>query len=420
MQKIQSKIDLPDRRTQAVLNGLTRSPFGFALCRLPWADSFRLVLQASGEVEQLASIRGLNGKAGFVMAPFRLSAAHPLVLIRPDVTADGWGEISRALDALELGEDAFISDTAGVFIPDTSIPDDAGASVSDEVDSASAPFVSEETERARYTEAFGRFIEPLRSGRFQKLVLSRSATRRLDDGFAPLTAFVQACNRYPRMMTYLCHTPASGTWIGSTPEILLSGQDTRWNTVALAGTMPMQGEVMPTDWSRKNREEQAYVADYIRRILQRYAESLTECAPYTARAGQVVHLKTDFGFRLPSTHCLGDLLHELHPTPAVCGLPKEDAFRFIPLNEGYERSYYSGFVGMLDPGGETHLYVNLRCMALAPAAAPCPATDVGAPATATLYAGGGILASSDAASEWDETAEKMKTMQSIIRPDERA
>ena len=171
--------------------------------------------------------------------------------------------------------------------------------------------------------------------------------------------------------------------------------------------MPMQGEVMPTDWSRKNREEQAYVADYIRRILQRYAEALTECAPYTARAGQVVHLKTDFGFRLPSTHCLGDLLHELHPTPAVCGLPKEDAFRFIPLNEGYERSYYSGFVGMLDPGGETHLYVNLRCMALGTGAA-------------TLYAGGGILASSDAASEWDETAEKMKTMQSIIRPDERA
>lgn len=320
------------------------------------------------------------------MAPFRLSAEHPLVLIRPDVTADGWDEIGEVLSSSEF--------------------DDA-VQMLHNIQSADAIPVCEDTEKQQYTEAFGRFIEPLRSGRFQKLVLSRSATRRLDDGFAPLTAFVQACNRYPRMMTYLCHTPASGTWIGSTPEILLSGQGTRWNTVALAGTMPMQGEVMPTGWSRKNREEQAYVADYIRRILQRYAESLTECAPYTARAGQVVHLKTDFGFRLPSAHCLGDLLHELHPTPAVCGLPKEDAFRFIPLNEGYERSYYSGFVGMLDPGGETHLYVNLRCMALGTGAA-------------TLYAGGGILASSDAASEWDETAEKMKTMQSIIRPDERA
>lgn len=386
MQKNQSKVDLPDKRTQDILNGLTRSRLGFALYRLPWADSFHLVMQTSGEVEQLADIRDLNGKKGFVMAPFRLSAEHPLVLIRPDVTADGWDKIGEALSSSKF--------------------DDA-VQMLHNIQSADAIPVCEDTEKQQYAEAFGRFIEPLRNGRFQKLVLSRSATRRLDEGFAPLTAFVQACNRYPRMMTYLCHTPASGTWIGSTPEILLSGQGTRWNTVALAGTMPMQGEVMPTDWSRKNREEQAYVADYIRRILQRYAEALTECAPYTARAGQVVHLKTDFGFRLPSTHCLGDLLHELHPTPAVCGLPKEDAFRFIPLNEGYERSYYSGFVGMLDPGGETHLYVNLRCMALGTGAA-------------TLYAGGGILASSDAASEWDETAEKMKTMQSIIRPDERA
>lgn len=59
------------------------------------------------------------------------------------------------------------------------------------------------------------------------------------------------------MMIYLCHTPASGTWLGSTPEILLSGHGKEWHTVALAGTMPMQNEVMPTDWDRKNREEQA-------------------------------------------------------------------------------------------------------------------------------------------------------------------
>ncbi len=406
MQRTQAKMDLPDAHTQAVLNRLARSPFGFALYRLPWADRFHLVLQASGEVEQLASIRELNGKAGFVIAPFRLSAAHPLVLIRPDVTADGWKEISAALDSLELGDEA--------SIPDTFIPDTADISIPDDVEAPSAPFVSEETERARYAEAFERFIAPLRNGRFQKLVLSRSAVLPIDDDFSPLTTFVKACNRYPRMMIYLCHTPASGTWIGSTPEILLSGQGTAWNTVALAGTMPMQGEVMPTDWSRKNLEEQAYVADYIRRILQRYGEGLTENGPYTARAGQVVHLKTDFGFRLPSTHCLGDLLHELHPTPAVCGLPKEDAFRFIPDNEGYERSYYSGFVGWLNPGGETHLYVNLRCAALG------TATPYAGAGTATLYAGGGILASSDAASEWDETAEKMKTMRSIISPSERA
>ena len=51
---------------------------------------------------------------------------------------------------------------------------------------------------------------------------------------------------------------------------------------ALAGTMPMQNEVMPTDWDKKNREEQGYVADYIRRIAKRFGNKMTEKGPYTA------------------------------------------------------------------------------------------------------------------------------------------
>ena len=206
------------------------------------------------------------------------------------------------------------------------------------------------------------------------------------------------------MMIYLCHTPASGTWLGSTPEILLSGHGKEWHTVALAGTMPMQNEVMPTDWDKKNREEQGYVADYIRRIAKRFGNKMTEKGPYTARAGQLVHLKTDFYFLLKNTDHIGDLLQELHPTPAVCGLPKEEAFRFILNNEGYDRSYYSGFTGWLDTEGHTDIYVNLRCMEIKPG-------------EAILYAGGGILASSEVESEWVETGDKMNTMRSILHPD---
>ena len=174
--------------------------------------------------------------------------------------------------------------------------------------------------------------------------------------------------------------------------------------MALAGTMPMQNEVMPTDWDKKNREEQGYVADYIRRIAKRFGNKMTEIGPYTARAGQLVHLKTDFYFLLKNTDHIGDLLQELHPTPAVCGLPKEEAFRFIPDNEGYDRSYYSGFTGWLDTEGHTDIYVNLRCMEIKPG-------------EAILYAGGGILASSEVESEWMETGDKMNTMRSILHPD---
>lgn len=372
---------LPDKHTHDLLDCLTRSRLSFALYRLPWTDECYFVLQTAGDVEQLASIGHLDEKKGFVLAPFCLSAQHPLVVIRPDVTAYDWNEISTALSSLEC---------ADALLTCRNAP------------GAAATLLSEETCKQSYTAAFGRFITPLREKRFQKLVLSRSATQPLPPGFSPLSAFVRACNSYPRMMIYLCHTPVSGTWLGSTPEILLSGQGKEWHTVALAGTMPMQNEVMPTEWDQKNREEQGYVAHYIRRITKKFGHKLTEKGPYTARAGQLVHLKTDFYFVLKNVNKLGSLLQELHPTPAVCGLPKEEAFRFISQNEGYDRSYYSGFIGWLDPEGHTDLYVNLRCMEIAPH-------------EATLYAGGGILASSEVESEWIETGEKMKTMKKVIQ-----
>ena len=376
-------MNLPNRHIQNLLDCLTRSRLSFALYRLPWTDECYFVLQQSGDVEQLADIRELNKKKGFVMAPFLQSDHHPLIVIRPDITAYDWDEISEAISSLECA--------------------DALLTCKNQTEKLS-PFVSEETDKERYTQAFERFITPLQKKHFQKLVLSRSSTKHINDDFSPLAAFVRACNNYPRMMIYLCHTPVSGTWVGSTPEILLSGHGKEWHTVALAGTMPMQNEVMPMDWNKKNQDEQGYVADYIRRIIKKFGNKMNEKGPYTARAGQLVHLKTDFYFLLKNTDNIGNLLQELHPTPAVCGLPKEDAFRFILENEGYDRSYYSGFIGWLDTKGHTDLYVNLRCMEIKPG-------------ETTLYAGGGILASSEIESEWTETGDKMNTMKSILYPE---
>ena len=176
-------MNLPDIHTQKLLDCLTHSRLGFALYRLPWTDECYLVLQTSGDVEQLADIQELNGKKGFVMAPFRISEEHPLVLIRPDVTAYDWSEISEALSSLECA-DALLTCKSR--------------------QSELSPFVSEETDKEQYTRAFGRFITPLQEKRFQKLVLSRSSARHIGDDFSPLGAFVRACNNYPRMMIYLC------------------------------------------------------------------------------------------------------------------------------------------------------------------------------------------------------------------------
>ncbi len=371
-------MNIPEPKLCQLIDSLTLSAVSFSLYRLPWTDEPILVLQEDGEVERLEILNDLNGKRGFVLTSF--GQTHPGVLIRPDKVARDWEQISEVL--------ASISGYAEVMKAEREENLSGGA---DEMDSC----------KQRYTEAFHRFIAPLQQGKFKKLVLSRSEEQVLPESFSLLTAFVDACNSYPRMMISLTHTPVTGTWLGSTPEIILSGQDNQWHTVSLAGTMPMNGEVMPEDWSVKNKEEQAFVSEYIRKTVKKFGSKLTENGPYTARAGQLVHLKTDFHFCLKNTDRLGDILSELHPTPAVCGLPKKETYDFILANEGYDRGYYAGIIGWIDPQEHTTLYVNLRCMHVSGR-------------TAKLYAGGGILASSTLETEWDETLHKMDTMKRII------
>lgn len=371
---------LPDKHTHQQINNLINSQFSFALYRLPWTDECHFILQTTEETQTLENITELNGKKGFVIAPFQQTEEHPIVLIRPDITAYDWTEITQAVTSLELTD--FISPYKNQPI-------------------GPVKQLNEEERYDRYYAAFRRFMEPLKEKKIKKLVLSRPAFCSIDDDFSPLETFVKACNDYPRMMIYLCHTPVSGTWLGSTPEILLSGQGHNWKTVALAGTLPIIDGVEPTEWSSKNQEEQAIVAEYIRKIIKKHGLKMIEKGPYTARAGQLVHLKTDFLFQLKGTECLGELLNELHPTPAICGLPKAEAYRFITENEGYDRRYYSGFVGWINPEGQSDIYVNLRCMEIR-------SKEV------KLYAGGGILPSSEIRSEWEETSQKMETMRNLL------
>ena len=189
--------------------------------------------------------------------------------------------------------------------------------------------------------------------------------------------------------------------MGGTPEILLAGEENQWQTVALAGTQRLKNGKLPHAWDQKNWQEQQLVATYIRRQLGTLGIVPKEKGPYSARAGELAHLKSDFRFTLPDNQKLGDLINLLHPTPAVCGLPKEDAYQFILQHEGYDRSYYSGFIGWISPSGHTDLYVNLRCM------------NIHAD-TYTLFAGGGLLASSKLEEEWNETEDKMNTMRNIL------
>lgn len=332
----------------------------FAFYRLPQENHIHFLIQDNHSPDILRHVEELNNQNAFVIAPFQPSKEHPIVLIRPD------REETLAIPEISIKEE--------YKSLDTSFPNDD------------------------YRLRFSTFSNAVKGNQFEKLVLSRKQEMRRKSFFSPEQAFFLACKKYIYSYVYICHTPQTGTWIGCTPEILLSNSSKNWQTVALAGTQPLPPEnEQAAVWDEKNKLEQRMVADYIRKQLVLYNIEPVEKGPYTVRAGKLVHLKSDFYFSLPDNHRLGNLLNYLHPTPAICGLPKTEAKQFILENEGYNRSYYSGFIGRLHPTGNTNLYVNLRCMQIEDQ-------------KLTLYAGGGILPSSILNDEWIETENKLQTM----------
>ena len=347
----------------------------FALFRLPYEKRCTLVVQTTGEPKEFLSCDELTGQQGFVMAPFAPSEKHPVVLIRADRVEE--------METLEMLGD-FVQ--LGNFAQLGNLPQLGNFEL------------QEKSALSDYHLDYAMFHASLCDGSFQKLVLSRSIDILRTGEETPLQLFQRACDRYPRMMICLVYTPQSGLWLASTPEILLSGDGSRWQTIALAGTMKYDDDLR---WSDKNIQEQRYVATYITRQLEQFTHDFTEEGPRTARAGHLAHLRSDFHFTLSDNTAIGALLQALHPTPAVCGLPKQDSFRFILQYEHHDRSYYSGFMGPLFLNGRTNLFVTLRCMQLF-------ANGY------RLYAGGGLLKDSIEEQEWQETETKLDTMRHII------
>ena len=346
----------------------------FAFYRLPYKDSYTLVMQNDDDPEKLSSVDELNGKSGFVIAPFMPSEECPILLMRPDVVKH-----------IKLKAEMTIHE----------------AEVS----------LSSKKEKQAYAQDFETFHEQLEKGKFDKIVLARCSKMRSQACAHIQTKelFLKACQMYPRLFIALVSTTQSGTWLMATTEMLLSGNGCEFSTMALAGTQPAPASTIVSDkpiegveWQEKDQMEQQYVTDYIEDVISEFSQHYTKKGPFTTMAAQLYHLRTDFLFRLDDIDCLGDVLDELFPTPAICGIPKEETRQFILDNESIDRKYYSGFVGPLMPNGETHLYVSLRCM------------NIHQGGKFDLYAGGGLLAESEMEKEWLETEAKMQTMRKVV------
>lgn len=250
-----------------------------------------------------------------------------------------------------------------------------------------------EFERNSFIALANKAITSIHETDVSKVVISNNFVRSCQDDFVfPLRKLTSGLSTAFR---YFLLLEDGQIWIGATPELLVSVNKNTMQTVALAGTKSVAQK--DTAWGTKEMEEQTFVTQYIREQLTSLVDKIEVSPTYTAQAGTLLHLKTDIKAQLGAQN-MRNILRVLHPTPAVCGTPREFAFDFIQKNEGYDRELYAGYLGFWDADNKNgQFYVNLR-------SAKWHQNQV------HIFAGCGVTALSNPEDEFQEIVNKTATV----------
>ena len=236
-----------------------------------------------------------------------------------------------------------------------------------------------------YLNKIQQVIDFIKENELSKLVISRRKLVNFKSQKINLTqTFLNLCEAYPNAFVYV-FIQNEKCWIGAFSEVLgkFNKETSEFQTMSLAGTTPLE-----ENWTAKELEEQQPVTDYISAILNDYSAEVKQSETYDHPSGNIKHLRTDFKAQIQRSD-LEKIISELHPTPAVCGFPKEFCQNAIAEFEGHSRSFYAGYI-KVETDETIQYFVNLRCAEIFQNAA-------------LLYVGGGITADSAPEKEWIET-----------------
>lgn len=358
-----------------IINQLLTKNLPFVAYRMPREKQSFLLVQKEKTVTTF-DFSTIENQKGFVLAPYESYLDGKAFLLQPSFFV-GNGSAQEQL-----------SD----FLKD--IPDDPAIFPEQESNIASKDF---------YLNQAGKMIDEMKAGRLNKVVLSRIMIENLPDEFKIDLFFEQLSRQYPGAFVYLFHLPENGVWAGATPETLLEKRGAYFETMALAGTQKRPQDDAPVLWGKKEIQEQQYVSDFIDdQLVNLKISSYEKENSETVFAGTLAHICTPFKIPFSALQGkTGEFIKALHPTPAVCGIPKEKAGKLIAEVENHDRGFYTGFLGPWNMEGQSHLFVNLRCARLF--------KDF-----LEIYVGGGLTAESIPEKEWQETRDKSQTILSAI------
>jgi len=358
-----------------IINQILSKNLPFVAYRMPGEKESSILMQSTKDVA-IFDFNDIAIQEGFVLAPYESYRDGKAFLLKPSFFV----------------QDEFGQDQLSGFLEN--LPDESPVIPELEINIANKDF---------YLSQAQRMIDNVKEGQLNKVVLSRILIKNLTDEYNIDLLFEQMSHQYPKAFVYVFHLPGKGVWIGATPETLLQKQGDYFETMALAGTQKKPEGNEDVLWGEKEIQEQQYVSDFIDNQLNKLGVFAFEKSDAeTVFAGSLAHICTRF--KIPFSEIsgkTGELVRSLHPTPAVCGIPKEKAWQLIAEIEKHKRRFYTGFLGPWNLNEQSHLFVNLRCARILEM-------------SVEIYVGGGLTADSVPEKEWQETQDKSQTILSAI------
>jgi isochorismate synthase len=382
--------------------------FPSAMWKLPHTSQIKLLISVRQGVSRIfPDLEKLP--SGFMMAPFVWEENDEVLFMEGDI-----------IITTDQGEILNVKNSLGEEHPDVKrlvniTASNAEASSIENVDykALRGKVITTANTQERYKRTVELAVAAIGRKELKKVVLSRTKEIEFNEDFQPAQAFHKLVKAYPHAFVSLVNLPEQNElWLGASPETLVKQRsEGTFSTMSLAGTQQAyneKNEIIPKydiRWGQKEIEEQALVSRYIVECFKKIRlREYLETGPKTILAGNVYHLRTDFDVdtvTLNFPELATTMLKLLHPTSAVCGEPKMQSRQFLSDVEGYDRTFYSGFLGPVQVEGQSDIFVNLRTVRLKDG-------------VATLYAGAGITEDSVPEHEWEETELKCNTLLSVI------
>ncbi len=264
--------------------------------------------------------------------------------------------------------------------------------------------------RDEWVEQVKLAIAAMQHDDLSKVVLSRSISLEFKAAVDGVNLLRQLLGVSEEAFVFALKTPSGRMFLGRSPERVLAWDRQSFAIDAIAGTRRRsaskaddRSEGHDLQNSVKDQHEHRLVTDTIADQLRAAGLQFSAVeAEEILRLQHVQHMRTRFQ-GLWSGGARGfELLENLHPTPAVGGVPRGKALRFLADHESFERGWFAGYIGLLgEERGE--FAIGIR-------SALIRETFI------HIFAGAGIVAASDPQSEWRETELKMQNFLGLLSP----